>query len=313
MATLLRTLLDVPVTLPGESVRAWWDGHLARTSVLGSTIDRAILGGFLADRVGFAFAAGYEAALRALVPSLRDEVLVALCATESGGAHPRAMRTSLVPEADGGFRLEGHKVFVTLATECQVLLVVASTGTGPEGRNRLVLVRVPADAPGVTLTRMPDTPFVPEIPHAELKLEAVRVSAEDVLEGDGYARYVKPFRTVEDLHVHGALLGYVLGVANRFGWPQARREQLLFLISGLRGLATTPADDPGVHVALGGAISLARRLLDECQEHWATVAPDIRAAWERDARLLHVAERARSQRLVRAWERLSGRGPAGEE
>jgi hypothetical protein len=312
MANLLRTLLDVPVTVPGESVSAWWRENLARTGAVESTMDRAILGGFIADRVAFAFAAGYEAALRALVPSLPPEALAALCATESGGAHPRAIETSLLPDAGGGLRLEGHKLFVTLATECQVLLVVATTGKDAAGRNRLVLVRVPADAPGVTLTRMPDTPFVPEVPHAELRLHSVRVAAADVLEGDGYARYVKPFRTVEDLHVHGAVLGYVLGIANRFGWPQPVREQLLFLIAGLRGLAELPPDEAGLHVALGGAIAQARRLLDECHPHWATVAPGIRAHWERDAQLLHVAERARSQRLVSAWQRLSGAAGQGD-
>ena len=49
-----------------------------------------------------------------------------------------------------------------------------------------------------------------EIPHAEVGLDRVRVEASAVLPGDGYADYVKPFRTIEDAHVHCALLGYLV-------------------------------------------------------------------------------------------------------
>ena len=39
--------------------------------------------------------------------------------------------------------------------------------------------------------------FVPEISHAEVELDRVKVSDADVLPGDGYDDYLKPFRTIE--------------------------------------------------------------------------------------------------------------------
>ena len=61
------------------------------------TVDRAALGGLAAAGVGWAFACGYEAALARLDPgATRGGLLAALCATEEGGGHPRAIRTTLV-------------------------------------------------------------------------------------------------------------------------------------------------------------------------------------------------------------------------
>ena len=89
-----------------------------------STVDRAAAGGFVADRIGFAFLAGYRAALPKLDPTL---FRASLCASESGGAHPRAIKTRLRPR-DGAFVLDGEKTFATLASAADTLLVVASRG-----------------------------------------------------------------------------------------------------------------------------------------------------------------------------------------
>src|SRR5436305_889000 len=81
-----------------DSVSAWWPRHLGAVAGL-DAIESAVASGFHADRVGFAFAGGYHAALRRLVPSLDAEHLAALAATEEGGARPSAIRTTL--ERDG--------------------------------------------------------------------------------------------------------------------------------------------------------------------------------------------------------------------
>src|SRR5688572_26268883 len=107
LAPMLDALLSASPP-QADSLRTWWDAtSSART---GSTIERALLGGALADRLGFAFASGYAEALRFLVPDLGG--ITALCATEEAGNHPRAIRTTL---ADGILR--GHKKWATVASE----------------------------------------------------------------------------------------------------------------------------------------------------------------------------------------------------
>lgn len=304
MPDVLRRLLEPPELEACTSARDFWERTCRRTEGL-HEIDQAITGGLLADRLGFAFAAGYQAALRSLVPSLPLHGLCSLCATEEGGVHPRAMATALRPDGDGRWRMSGHKQLITLAPEADWLLVVASTGLDESGRNRLRLVRLEAGAPGVTVKRMPDLPFVPEIPHGEVVLEEVAVTEADLLPGDGFTRYLRPFRTIEDLHVYGAALGYLLGVAGRSGWPRHVREHLLALLTSMRALALEDPGAPEVHVALAGAFTLGRKLIADTGPLWAVVDQEVRERWERDRGLLNVAEKARAQRIERAWAALA--------
>jgi hypothetical protein len=42
---------------------------------------------------------------------------------------------------------------------------------------------------------------------------------EDLLPGDGYDRYLKPFRSIEDIHIQAATLAWVLREARARRWP----------------------------------------------------------------------------------------------
>ncbi len=71
--------------------------HLMLSALFGaSTFADAVAGGAGARGVGEAFLGGYRAALRRLVPDLPRDRAVCLCASEEvGGAHPRAIATTL--------------------------------------------------------------------------------------------------------------------------------------------------------------------------------------------------------------------------
>jgi hypothetical protein len=307
--TILHRVLAGPTEVPPlTDLAAWWARHRHAARGFKSPIEQAIAGGFAADRMGYAFASGYVSALRALVPSAPAEQIAVLCATERGGAHPRAIETSLHSSGDGRLLLSGRKRWTTLASQAEVLLVVAVANITESGRKRLRLVRVGAHAPGVTVTPMPAPPFAPEIEHAEVSLDEVAVAPADVLPGDGYDDYLKPFRTLEDCHVHAAALAYVLRVARQYEWPRGFAEQLAGLLVAVRALAGQDPRSPEVHVALSGVLQSSRRLLDSGSGYWERVEPEVRARWERDLALFAVAEGARAQRAERAWERLAGAG-----
>ncbi|XXF76094.1 acyl-CoA dehydrogenase family protein [Myxococcaceae bacterium GXIMD 01537] len=306
MDAILRFLLTTPPeSAPVDSVEAWWRGHQALAPRFTVTADLALAGGFLADRLGYAFASGYHAALRSLFPALAADTPAALCATEAGGNHPSHIQTRLTARGDGSFQLDGAKAFVTFGTLARQLLVVASEGQDAQGRNRLRFVRIDPARPGVTVTALPQTPFVPEVPHAELTLEGVAVAAHEVLPGDGYARYLKPFRTVEDCHVHAAFLGWLMQVARRSGWPAAVQDEILAVAAAVRSMALSDPESPAVHVALGGVLDLSARLVERAAPLWAQVDAATRERWERDRALLHVAGKARARRREAARERLS--------
>jgi len=272
----------------------------------GDTVERAALGGLAASGVGWAFACGYEAALARLDPeTAREGSLTALCATEEGGGHPRAIRTTLTPRGeDGRYALTGRKAWVTLGAEAEVLLVVASVGVDPEGRNRLRFARVPSARAGVKLEPGGATTFAPEIGHARAVFEDVLVDETELLPGDGYATVLKPFRTIEDTHVMAAVLGWGIGVARRSAWERVWIDEAFALVVALRAIGAAPPSDPGAHIALAGALTGTRRLLDAGA--WDRVAPAVRAAWERDRLLLDVASTVRAARLEAAWRTLIG-------
>lgn len=308
MDEILQFLLTTPPP-PAElrSLEDWWRQHRELASRFPTPVDVALAGGFRADRLGFAFASGYHSALRSLFPGMPRDHRAALCATEAGGAHPSAIQTRLSGgNGDGPLRLSGTKAFVTLGTAADTLFIVATEGVDEQGRNRLRMVMIDAQREGVHLNVLPETPFVPEIPHAELKLTEVKVSPDEVLPGDGYTRYLKPFRTVEDCHVHAALLGWLLQVGRRSGWPERVQDEVLALVVTMRGLALADPASSAVHVALGGALDLCQRLVKGLEEWWPQVDAPTRDLWERDKALLGVAGKARAKRREAARQRLAG-------
>src|SRR5690606_24049274 len=119
-------LLQAPAPArPMPDLDAWrWSWHVL-TAESSSPLLLALRGGFGADRLGWAFSAGYQAALRALLPSIGPDEIVAFGATESGGNRPRHIATAGEALPDGGWRLNGQKSWITLGTGCTRLLIVA--------------------------------------------------------------------------------------------------------------------------------------------------------------------------------------------
>ncbi len=289
-------LLSAPLLDGPAELGPWWS--LVRRSLMGtSTLQQAALGGLAADRLGLAFAAGYQAALTRLVPDRAHGAVLGVAFTEEGGAHPKAIRSHLDAEGSA-WRLSGHKGWVTCGTLATELVVVASVGAWADGRNRLRACRVGTDAEGVTVTPHGPAPFVPEVPHASVTFDGVLV--EQLLPGDGYTAWLKSFRTVEDIHVHGALLGYLMRVGRQARWPDEHVEAALVPLLALEALAQADPLDPITHRGLGGVMASTRALLVQVEPLWERVDAEQRARWERDQPLLKVAGRARVARLERA-------------
>ncbi len=294
--------------LGGEltSFASWWAKYqeVARDW---DPFERAVIGGAMSDRIALAFAGGYQAALRHMVPALSNDHVVSLAITEEGGGHPRAIAATLIPVekgSKGGYLLSGHKKWITLASEATTLLVAASTGKTPEGLNQIRLVRVPSDTAGVAIKPMEDVPIVPEISHGEVYLEEVEVPPNALLPGDGYTQYIRPFRTIEDIFVSAGFLGFCFRVATDHQWPREVLENLTCIIASLYAIAHADANAPETHIALSGFLALERKFVQEIDPLWEKVPKDVRDRWNRDKILLQVAEKLRGIRRETAWKKL---------
>ncbi|HJN73720.1 MAG TPA: acyl-CoA dehydrogenase [Myxococcota bacterium] len=275
MRALEHVLSQDPPDSP-SSVEQWWEGY--RALPWSDSWELALVGGWSSACMGYAFASGYQGAARALFADPTE--LWALCATETAGNHPRAIETRL----DAG-RLYGEKSFVTLGMAATRLAVVCHEGT-VAGRKRIRVALVEAGA--VEMQAIPPLSVIPEIGHARCVLDGVE--AAEVLDGDGYLRVLKPFRTIEDLHVQIAFCGLVL----RHLEERSDRAEVVARVTALAALTREDPLDPSVHIALGG-------LLEWDIERLGTAIPN----WERDRALLGVAAGAQARRLERAWDQMS--------
>ncbi|RII79416.1 acyl-CoA dehydrogenase middle domain-containing protein [Pseudomonas monteilii] len=251
----------------------------------------AVLGGRAMATPGLAFLVGYQAALRVLWPSAPPS-LGALCATERRSVRPADMHTRL-----DHLRLTGSKDFVTAGLDAEWLLVAArseAAGAAPQ----LNLAVVYPGEPGVTLEPLPTLPLMPEVGHGRLVLEQ---AACELLAGDGWDAYVKPFRSLEDLYVLAALTAWLYGVGQACAWPQGLRLQLLGLLAGCAEGSRQCADSVGCHLLLGGLFAQFQALRGEIDAalaagpaHWAQI-------WQRDQGVMALAAAAREKRLNKAW------------
>ena len=313
--------LRAPTSAPATATLAdWLPAWRQRVAQGIDPMALALQGGFAADRLAWAFAAGYQAALRALLPHSAPHELLALCLTEATGNRPRDLRCTATPLADGRWQLQGDKSWATFGSAATTLLVIAVQGPMPAPGvpaaaealglppppPRLLALRVPGDAPGLQISGLPATSLVPELPHARLTLQQVNLPAQACLPGDGFSDYGKPFRTLEDLYVSAAVLAYLLHEARARSWPAALRERLAASLALLATLADAPPAAAATQVALAGALDWARQAHTEAQAQWAAIPDDPAAQrWQRDAKLLGVAGAARTLRATRAWERLA--------
>lgn len=296
-----------PGTVPGKfnSVVVWKRHNKEHLAPWSEPVDMAIAGGFLSNCPAYAFAVGYWTALHRLLPDLPKDPVPALCISKEKGVHPAHINCRLEKEGDA-WSLSGTKYFVTCGQEADLMLVAASTGKSTDGKNQLRLVRVNKTQGGIKVKPL-DKPLtiLPEISHGQVEFSSVRVTRADILPDDGHIRYIKPFRTIEDLHVMAAISCYQMRIGQCFDWPRPVKEQLIALLATLRSIAGADYTAPETHIATAGATAAMQSFLESSAPCWEQVAPPLRSAWQRDKAILSIAAEARAKRLAAAWQRFT--------
>ena len=151
----------------------------------------------------------------------------ALSEPDGGTDVARVMRTTAVPDGDGGFVLAGHKMWTSGAVEADWIIVLARTSP-IEGSpvNGVTMFFVERDAPGLEVTTI-DTMGIHGMSTCHVYLSDVRISAENVL-GEAGQGMRQAFTTVnrEGLHAAAASIGVgrgALSLAVEYG-----RERKVF-------------------------------------------------------------------------------------
>ena len=283
-------LLSGTQRLPAQPLDDWFASlqlHLGSVDPL----QLALRGGRLAATPGLAFLAGYQAALRVLWPSAPSG-LGALCVTENKSTRPADLHTRL-----DGLALTGRKDFVT-AAEAADWLLVAARDEAAGAPVHLSLAVVYRGAPGVRIEPLPSLPLMPDISHGRLHLEQANC---ELLAGDGWDAYVKPFRSIEDLHVLAAVGAWLYGVGQDCDWPQNLQLRLLALLAGCAELTRHCPSAPSSHLLLAGLFAQFDALRSELDSAMTASPAPWAQLWQRDHNVLNIAAGARSKRLQKAY------------
>lgn len=288
------------------SIVEWKKQILPRMNAWNEPLDRAMAGGFMADRLAFAFLAAYQSALQKQFPFLKPGQLAAFCVSEQGGSKPKAMQTLIEP-FEQGFQLNGSKTFVTCAEHAEVLLVAARDTTENLAQPSIKIAVIQATNTGVRIEEDKVLPFMSELQKGRLQLKQCYCSAESLLAGDGYAKHVKPFSPLEAFFVMAAGLCYLLRLARLYDWPSSFIEQCLLLLHAIQSADYANPESPTNQLLLNGLRAQLNALVAQTEhsEYWSLSDEQVYKRWLRDKAVLMFSDRSHAIRLERAWSQLN--------
>lgn len=202
-------------------------------------------------------------------------------------------------------QLHGQKSWALTCIEDLTLLVLARRSNGPEkGPGSLVMVRLPSNTVGVCWGASRPQAVVPELAHSEVRFDAVRLTPEQLVTGDGYAEYAKPFRVLEDVFVTGSTLAYLLAEAQSGGWPTTWCQRCIAAIAMLHACAGLDPRDTHAHILVAGSLSFEGDVIQASESNWRAKQVVAHSRWQRDRPILSQGKEARRLRAMGSWVRI---------
>ncbi len=175
---------------------------------------------------------------RFLEPLCQGDLVGAAAATEAEAGSDVAAMCTRYRRTDGGYTLDGAKVFVTSAPCAGFFLVLARDGEASAGRlPRLSYFLVPLDTPGASVGQTYDTMGLNSAPLGELVLDSCRLQEDALLgqEGAGGMMFqsILEWERVLLVAAHSGTMGRVLEETVRharrrrqFGKPLLQHQQV---------------------------------------------------------------------------------------
>lgn len=240
--------------------------------------------------------------MRSLVKNALPEELFALCATEE--ADEPSSHTKWHGTNDREIVIHGVKTWAPMGLVCTRFFVVISAPLPGEALSQTRVVQLTSTTKGVSLTALAPGKMLPELGRARLQMQDVRTERSAMLEGDGWKRFVKPFREYEATYLTAAVLAYLLREGRARNWPSSYMQRLMTSLSMLCDLSHDRRDAPMQQVVFAGAIDISHQLIEEASAHWATHQDLTAQRWDRDSKLLQLSAAGSEKRAAKAWKQL---------
>ncbi len=192
--------------------------------------------------VGALRAYGTEAQKRRYFPRVLDGEKPAIAISEPAAGSAATDLETRAEEAPGGYRLSGHKCWITGAGTSRLYLVFARFGgrPGAEGIGALLVER---DAPGFTVGRRELMMGLRGIPEGELHFDGCFVPGENLLvgPGDGFKRLMRAYNG-QRLGAAAVALGLAQGAYEKALAYASERHQFGRPIAEFQGIRWKLAD-----------------------------------------------------------------------
>lgn len=179
---------------------------------------------------------------RWLRPAIRGDIVCAFGLTESeAGSDAAAVRTTAT-RVEGGWVINGQKVFTTLASISAVVTVIAATGATDQRRPELTAFLVPTDSDGFRCGSENDKVGFRGVPQSAIFLDDCFVPDEAVLGGvgegwkvvTGWANQERLMQAAWCLGAAERSLDLAIDYANQrvtFGKPLGQRQAIQWMVA----------------------------------------------------------------------------------
>lgn len=265
VAPLIDKVRRMPCTDEAAYLAAWKAHALPLAD---GPLPLAVAGGMIADRLAWVFQAGYQAACRDAFPEIRCSGWIAYAASEDRKGDPPLPGVTL---ADG--HLHGSKTWVAAARSLDQMVI--KLGSGPDAR----YLRVPRDAPGLTLVPGHRSGFLGDLSQGQAHFERTPLSATAQLDPGRIRR----FPVTEPLYLYAAFCGFVIGSTREAELDRCARDCLAAVAAALG-----PAGSGLDRSRLAHADALAQDLRTRLAGNRLQAAGD----WPGDERLIAMYSRS---------------------
>ena len=240
--------------------------------------------------VGALSAYGTEAQKRRYFPWVLEGDKPAIAISEPGAGSAATDLETRAEEAPGGYRLTGHKCWITGAGTSRLYLVFARFGgrPGAEGIGGLLVER---DTPGFTIGRREPMMGLRGVPEGELHFAACFVPTENLLvaSGDGFKRLMRAYNG-QRLGAATVALGLAQGAYELALRHAAERRQFDRPIAEFQGIRWKLAD-------MAIALDAARLLIHRAAARAGRGFPDALEAAKAKTFAAEMAQEVTSQAL----------------
>jgi acyl-CoA dehydrogenase len=162
---------------------------------------------------------------RYLIPAIAGEKVAALGITEPDTGSDVASIRTRAERVDGGWLINGSKLYITNGVRCDYVLLVARTGRQEDGAHGISLFLVDRDRPGFTVSRKLKKLGMWSSDTAELSFDNVEVPADAALGelGQGFYHLMWELQGERMIGAAGAIAGAEVAFESTLEWCKQRQ------------------------------------------------------------------------------------------